>query len=286
MDLNIGLVIEQIEQIAATILASLPNLILAALLLFLFSFVSRWVARGVEELASRASVSTNATLLLGRLVRWVVLIVGGLIALSVVLPSFEPGQLIELLGIATVAIGFAFRDIFQNFLAGILILLTEPFQVGDQIIVDGYEGTVESIQTRATTIRTYDNRRVVIPNSDLFTDSVTVNTAYPVRRSQYDVGVGYDTDLEAATDTILAALQNIDGLLDDPPPDVRAMELADSSVILRVRWWTRSQRADVVAIHDGVIRAVKKSLDAQGVDIPFPIRTVYLHEESGEEVGG
>ena len=94
----------------------------------------------------------------------------------IAIPSFQPAQLIQLLGISGVAIGFAFLDILQNFLAGILILLTEPFRLGDQIVVGGYEGTVEEIETRATSIRTYDGRRVVIPNSNLFTESVTVNT--------------------------------------------------------------------------------------------------------------
>lgn len=88
------------------------------------------------------------------------ILVGLFVALSIVLPSFKAGDLIQLLGISSVAIGFPFRDIFQNFLASILILLTEPFQIDDQIVFKDFEGTVENIQTRATTIRTYDGRRI------------------------------------------------------------------------------------------------------------------------------
>lgn len=119
-----------------------------------------------------------------------VLFIGLLVALSVALPTFQPGDVVPVLGISSVAIGFAFRDILQNFLAGILLLLTQPFRVGDQIAADAYEGTVEDIQTRATFIRTYDGRRVVIPNA-VFTDTVVVNTAFEHRRLEFDVGIGY-----------------------------------------------------------------------------------------------
>jgi small conductance mechanosensitive channel len=117
--------------------------------------------------------------------------------------KFQAGDLIQLLGISGVAIGFAFRDILQNFLAGILILLTEPFQIDDQIVFKGFEGTVENIETRATTIRTYDGRRIVIPNSELFTNSVTVNTAFDNRRLEYDVGIGYGDDIRANASKLL-----------------------------------------------------------------------------------
>jgi uncharacterized membrane protein len=108
-----------------------------------------------------------------------------------------------------VAIGFAFRDILQNFLAGILLLLTEPFRIDDQIIVKEFEGTVEDIQTRATMIRTYDGRRIVIPNAELFTESVIVNTAFEKRRLEYDVGIGYGDDIERAKALILEAIAGV-----------------------------------------------------------------------------
>ena len=147
----------------------------------------------------------------------------------VVLPGFDPATLISGLGIGGVAIGFAFRDILQNFLAGLLLLMTDPFRIGDQIVVKGFEGTVEDIQTRATILKTYDGRRVVIPNGDLFTESVIVNTAYDKRRSQYDVGTGYEDNIELATSLILNNISHIEGVLPDPAPDVQVVDLADSS---------------------------------------------------------
>lgn len=131
----------------------------------------------------------------------------------------------------------------QNFLAGILILVTEPFRIGDQIVFGSYEGTVEDIQTRATIIKTYDNRRVVIPNAELFTNSVTVNTAYTARCLQYDVGIGYGDDIDTAVQVMLEAVRGIVGVLADPAPDVLVVALAESSVTIRVRLVDRAAEA-------------------------------------------
>jgi len=187
--------------------------------------------------------------------------------------------LVSILGISSVAIGFAFNDILQNFLAGILILLTDPFKIGDQIVYENYEGTVEDIQIRATVVRTYDNRQIVIPNGELFTNSVTVNTAYKMRRSQYDVGIGYSDDIAAAQQLCLDVMREIDGVLDYPAPDTIMTEMGDSAVVFRVRWWTDPRQANVLRIQDQVLRTIKNRLTENGFDIPFPIRTVYMHQQ-------
>ncbi|WP_229755789.1 mechanosensitive ion channel family protein, partial [Deinococcus soli (ex Cha et al. 2016)] len=112
------------------------------------------------------------------LTRFQTLALGVLVALTVVFPTLTAASLFGALGVRGVAIGFAFKDIFQNLLAGLLILITRPFRIGDQIVSGEHEGTVEDIQVRATLLHTYDNRRVVIPNSELYTNRVIVNTAY------------------------------------------------------------------------------------------------------------
>jgi len=140
--------------------------------------------------------------------------------------------------------------LLQNFLAGILILLAEPFR-HDQIVFKEFEGTVENIQTRAT-IRTYDGRRIVIPNSELFTNSVTVNTAFENRRL-YDVGIGYGDDIDLAKQLMLE-IHSVNGVLKDPAPDVLVVELAESSVNIRARWWINPpRRADALDARDKVI---------------------------------
>jgi small conductance mechanosensitive channel len=161
----------------------LPNLILACVIFVVFAIVARVCKSLIERLGERKKMRQNAALLLAKLAQLVVVILGFLIAVSVVAPSFTASDLIKTLGIGGVAIGFAFQNILQNFLAGILLLLHEPFRIGDQINVTGMEGIVDTIQTRATIIHTKDGHRVVIPNATLFTNPVTVFSAEQAERA-------------------------------------------------------------------------------------------------------
>jgi small-conductance mechanosensitive channel len=217
----------------------------------------------------------------------VVILIGLFVALSIIIPTFRVGDLVQLLGISGVAIGFAFRDILQNFLAGILILLTEPFQIDDQIVFNDFEGTVENIETRATTIRTYDGRRIVIPNSELFINSVTVNTAFDSRRMEYDVGIGYGDNIDEAKRLMLEAIYSVDEVLRDPAPDVLALELAESSVNIRARWWIKPpRRIDDLRSRDKVISAIVQKLYVEnGIDLPYPTRQILFHDQTEETDG-
>jgi small conductance mechanosensitive channel len=212
MDLDLGPAFTRAQTIVNGLVAAIPS-IMVALLVFagflLLAAIARNLAARLTE--ARLLAHRNAGLAVGRLAQGVVILLGLLVALSVALPTFKPGDVVQVLGIGSVAIGFAFRDILQNFLAGILLLLTQPFRIGDQIVASDYEGTVEDIQTRATFIRTYDGRRVVIPNADLFTDTVVVNTAFEHRRLEYDVGIGYSDDVDRARGVILEAVRSTAG---------------------------------------------------------------------------
>jgi small-conductance mechanosensitive channel len=190
------------------------------------------------------------------------------------------------LGLSSVAIGFAFRDILQNFLAGILLLLSEPFRIGDQIVIGDFEGTVESIQTRATFIKTYDGRRVVIPNANLFTNSVTVNTANDKRRLQYDIGIGYGDDIARAKRILLDTVREIPEVLDDPAPDALVVKLADSSINIRLRWWVQPPRQfDILNSQDVVLEKVADALLSEGFDLPFPTQQILFHDQTEESDG-
>ncbi|WP_235919353.1 mechanosensitive ion channel family protein [Aureimonas psammosilenae] len=262
----------------------LPN-ILVALVLFALTFAVAWaVERSFRSWANKHDRS-NLGAVLGSFVKWIILLVGGLLALTIVIPSLNPGDLIAGLGIGSVAIGFAFKDILQNWLAGLLILIQRPFGVGDQIVVNGYEGTVEWIETRATIIAMYDGRRVIIPNADVYSHAVTVNTARPTRRSQYDVGIGYGDDIEGARSAILDALRTVEGIEADPKPEVLVWDLGNSSVNLRVRWWTQSKRTNVVHVQAAVLQAVKQELDRAGIDMPFPTQVMLFHDQTEETDG-
>jgi small-conductance mechanosensitive channel len=224
-------------------------------------------------------------LVLARLSQWGLRFLGLLVAVTVMFPSVKPVDLLGLLGVGSVAIGFAFKDILQNFLAGILILLRQPFRIGDQIVFKSFEGTVEGIETRTTVIKTYDGRRVFVPNGEIFTNAVTVNTAYGVRRSEHDVGIGYGDDARRAAALIVEALRGVEGVRADPPPEALVMELAGSSVNVRARWWTDAHQHEVLRVRHEAISAIKERLGKAGIDLPFPTNVVLFHDQTEETDG-
>ena len=160
-------------------IALLPNMILAAVLFIVFLVSASILRSGVRRFLQRRQRRQSLALLLGQIAYLSLSIFGFLVSLSIVAPSFHASDLIKVLGIGSVAIGFAFQNILQNFLAGILLLLQEPFALGDWISITGIEGRVEDIQTRATVISTAEGHRVVIPNAILFTNPVAVGEPAP-----------------------------------------------------------------------------------------------------------
>jgi small conductance mechanosensitive channel len=276
MEFDFTTIWTQLQDTFVNLVNSLPSFLLAMLVLILFFVLAGRVSLWMKSFVRNRSHSQNAATVIALITRWGIIALGVLVALSIALPSFEAGDLIQILGISSVAIGFAFRDIFQNFLAGLIILVTDAFKIGDQIIVESedLEGTVTDIQTRATTIVTYDDRQIIIPNATLFTNAVTINTASEKRRSEQVVGIGYDSDIDTACRLIQEAVSEIDGVSSDPAPDVLVDDLAGSSVNLRVRWWTDARRSNVTTIKSAVVRRIKYLLNEHDIDIPFPRRTL------------
>lgn len=285
-DISLSIALDKLQSMVNDTIRLLPNLLLAIIIFIIFWFIAKAFRTLVRNLTKKRRKDRNLALVLGRLAQGLIILVGLFVSLSILIPSFEPGDLVQLLGVSSVAVGFAFRDILQNFLAGILILLTEPFKMDDQIIFKNYEGTVEQIQTRATTIKTYDGRRIVIPNGELFTNSVTVNTAFEKRRLQYDIGIGYGDDIEEAKRLILEVLNNAENVLKDPSPEALVIDLAGSTINIRARWWIEPpRRADALDTIDTVLTAVNNKLVAHGIDLPFPTQQILFHDQTEETDG-
>lgn len=182
IDADVGNMFEKIDTWLDGFFRLLPNIALALVVLILFYFLGILISRIVRSRAEKRD-RNSLDEVAGSLLRWAVTLLGFALAITIIAPSITPGDLLGGLGVSSVAIGFAFKDILQNMLAGILILLRQPFQVGDEIVSGGHTGRVEKIETRATFIKTYDGRRVVIPNADIYTDSVVVITAFDKVRS-------------------------------------------------------------------------------------------------------
>ena len=259
-----------LREIGVAFVAALPRIIAAFLIIFGSLFVARLVRWAVRRaLHRRGSHGThrNLQIAVGRLAYSAAVTLCVLLAATVAFPSFTIGSLIQLLGVSGIVVGFAFKDIFQNFLAGILLLITNQFAIGDQIIVDSFEGTVEEIETRATLIRTYDQGRIVVPNADLFTKSVTVNTAYPTRRVRYDLAISASADLAAArrvaSDILTKA--NLEGVEHDPVAAVLVIGMNAQSVTLRLVWWSKSQHGEYLLVQDRVLMAVRDAFAKSGI---------------------
>ncbi len=243
VEANTGLIFDKLDSWLDGLFRLLPNIAVAVVFMVVFwglSLLARRVVRHTARARGRHSLGEVA----GALARWAIVIAGAMLAITIGAPTSTPGALIAGLGVSSVAIGFAFKDILQNMLAGILILLRQPFEVGDQIVSGGHEGTVEEIETRATFLRTYDGRRVVIPNSDIYTESVIVNTAFEFRRSEYEIGIGCNDDWDKARRIMEKACASVPGVIADPPPETIPVLLGDFANVVRLRWWTKSRRAD------------------------------------------
>lgn len=281
---DVSTIVDKIEGWINGLIRLSPNLIAAALLLLVFYLIGRFVAYGFSRTLTHHGRGALANVG-GAMIKWALTILGLLLAATIVLPSLKPGDLLSGLGIGSVAIGFAFKDILQNLLSGILILLRQPFRIGDQIVVGDFEGTVEDIETRATYIKTYDGRRVIIPNSNIYTGSFTVNTAFDKRRSQYDIGIGCSDSWEDAMTLMIEAAKGCEGVLSDPAPEAIPVGLDAYQNTIRLRWWTKSVRTDVFHTQGRVIRAVCKALNNAGIDMPYPTEIHLFHDQTEETDG-
>ncbi|MCK7597154.1 mechanosensitive ion channel family protein [Microbulbifer sp. CAU 1566] len=276
--------IDQVDRWVDGAITLIPNFTVALVVLLVF-FILGSLARFLIRRQLNRRQRSNLGDMLGGLVKWSLILLGFLLAATIVMPSLKPGDLIAGLGVGSVAIGFAFKDILQNWLAGLLILIRQPFEVGDQIKVADYEGTVCRIETRATMIDTYDGQRVVIPNSDIYTNAILVKTAHATRRTDYDIGIGYSDDIEEACTVICKALNQVEGVLSEPAPEALPWELAASWVSIRARWWTHAKQSDVTHVRARVIHAIKIALDDAGIDMPFETQVHLFHDQTDESDG-
>jgi len=262
----------------------LPNLVGGILLVLIAWFVGKLIASGVRRAFHHKNLIDLGGVL-ASLTFGLVVAASVMIASVIIFPSVKPATIISSLGIGSVAIGFAFKDILQNLLAGILLLVNRPYRRGDQIVVKDFEGTVEHIQSRATLIKTYDGRRVIIPNSDIYTSPVVVNTAFATRRDQFDIGIGYGDKPDRAIAVFTDAIVKVDGVEVDPAPEVLPWGLDANWVTLRARWWSQSQRTSLVHLRARVILAIWQAAAENGIDLPFPTQQILFHDQTEQSDG-
>lgn len=276
----VKILIGELTAMAKAFIALLPNIAVALLLLLVTWLLTKLARRLISGITPSSAAKRSLVIAVQKIVVALIWIAGILLTAVVLFPGVTPGSLLAGLGIGSVAIGFAFKDIFENFLAGMLILTRQPFRIDDYIEVNGIEGKVESITVRDTIVRQTDGQPVVVPNAILFKNPVTVRTDKDRRRASVICGVGYGEDVGKSRSVIEKAVQSVESVdADNYPVQVLAASFGASSVDFEIRWWTGSEPGDVKKSTDAVIEAVKKALDDANIEIPFPYRTLTFGEK-------
>jgi small conductance mechanosensitive channel len=259
-----------LRQFQRDAIAQLPALLAAIATWLLAVLIRRLTLTGAQHW----EVDRNSKILIGRLVYGSIWVLGIVVALGVLGLDFT--TLLGTLGLTSVAIGFSLRDVLSNYLSGIILLASRPFRLGDQIVIQDFEGTVTQIQLRATTIKTYDGRIVSIPNQEVFSAIITNNTACETRRSSVILSLDYSTDIRTAKRIILEAVLGIPGIETNPPPDVLIRELAANTVNIEARFWVDSRRLSFLEMTSQVAQAIKEALQRSNIQLPSDIYTVEL----------
>ena len=251
------------------------GLILTAFAAFLLGlYMARLAASLVQRGLRYRKTDAELTLLLGRVVQWTIFT--AVILFSAQQFGVDITAILTGLGILGFTLGFALQDVSKNFIAGLLILLQQPFELGDTIQVSGFTGTILDINLRDTELRTVDGLRVRIPNGEIFTQPVLNFTGAHKRRLNIQVGVAYTTDLDKARQVALEAIKSIPGVLEDPAVDLRFESFGDHAIQLGVFYWFDANETGYSQALDAGISRLKAGFDRAGIEMPVPYRELRL----------
>jgi small-conductance mechanosensitive channel len=264
-----------IAEIFQQFLQNLPGYLIAIVLCIATILISNVAKRWTRESVKKRVEDPETQELMARLARWTVLVVGTLTALNQI-PGIDVTSLLTGLGVLGFTIGFALQDIARNFIAGLLLLIRQPFSVGDAVEIAGHTGTVLDIRTRDTVIKTWDGVMEIIPNLDVFTSPIVNYTQLPVRRRTVMIGLGYGEDVDRARDLFLDGIRSTEGVLEEPAPELLSEGLGDSALTIAARFWVNQETHNVFVVHSEVIEAVTRIAERERIDLPYPTQIVKL----------
>lgn len=272
---------ESINNLFTSIVAQLPYLIAGAIVILLFWVFSSIFRKAFLSATKHTRLDERLRVLFSRMIVVVVFVLGFFTALTVIVPSFAFGDFIAGLGLTSVAIGFATKDILNHLISGVLILWQQPFKTGDYLVMKDDEGRVEYIGVRATSLKRATGEVVLVPNGDIYSSTLRIRKAgatYPMSLKFY---VSFDTDLERAKSVTTAALASSPKISDDPAPAAVVTEVSSDGIQLRANFNTNSyENRPGEAYDDAVIRLVN-SLREEGIEVFPPTATVLLSPQAG-----
>jgi small conductance mechanosensitive channel len=276
---NLDVPITRMTEAGYRLFAALPLLVLSLLLIWFAWFVGNWVSHRswFDRIGGR---NTFLRELVRTTLRAIAVGAGVLVALEIMGATALVGAVLGTAGVFGLAIGFAFKETLENYLAGILMSLRQPFEPRDHLVIDGHEGVVVAMTSRATILMTLDGNHLRIPNALVFRSVMLNYTRNPSRRFTFDVGVGVNEDLVAAQRIGTEALATIDGVMSKPPARAYISALGDSNVQLSFHAWVDQRSHDFLMVRGEAIRKVKLALEHAGMDMPEPIYRVQLTQRS------
>lgn len=263
-------------------LATLMPLLVAAIVVLLIFWLLATVVRSATRYSTKFIKNPMKASLIRMVSYYTVWLIGICVALDVV--GVDARSLITGLGLGGVALGFALKDILSNLVSGLFILVAQTFEIGDQIIVGETEGTVERIQIRATHIRTYDGRLVLVPNGEVFMSRVTNNTASKLRRTSVFVYLEYDQDVNRAMSIILKTMLTVPGVANQPAASIRLRDLTTEHLQIEARFWADSRRTKLRLTASDVRVAIVNALEHEGIELPNPNQRHITLEKSLDQI--
>ena len=270
----------QLTQLVGQIISQIPLWITAFIVLVITFVIARIAKSAVEnKMAAEGFEEENKemAILASRSVNIGVLVVGITVALKI-----AGIDLTSIIAAGAFGIGFALKDIIMNFIAGVMILSSRHYSIGDSIKVGATVGKIVEIQTRATILKAFDGTKIIVPNSTLFKKQVTSLTSNPFRRIKVAMGVGYDADLKKTMEVVLAAVEATEGVLAQPKPGMRYTGFGAYSIEFGVKAWVAS-RGGWIKIRHRMVMNIRKALHEAGIEIPYPIQTLHVSEEEEQE---
>ncbi|HSL18203.1 MAG TPA: mechanosensitive ion channel domain-containing protein [Methylomirabilota bacterium] len=249
--------------------------VIAAVVILLVGWIfAGWAMRLTRKALTRGNVDPTLVPFTAKLIYYAILAVVVIAALNRL--GVATTSVVAIFGVAGLAVGLAMQGTLSNFASGVMLLLFRPFKVGDYVDVGGTAGSVEEVSIFSTTLTSPDNIKITVPNSQIYGTTIFNYTGNDTRRVDMVMGISYGDDIQTAIDTISSIVTAHPLVLADPEPVIAVAELADSSVNIVVRPWTKT--SDYWTVKFELTRSLKEGLEKAGCSIPFPQRDVYMHQ--------
>lgn len=267
---------EYLSRLTAGFLSVLPNILIALAVVALSYYAGVWLSRLLKTVLARQNAEEGVSHLLSQVLKWTVISFGVIAALQ---RFFDVTAFLAGLGILGFTIGFALQNIMQNFVSGVILLIQQPFKVGDLVNAAGYDGTALKIDLRTTKLKALDGRIIFLPNADVLSQPIVNYTRAALRRVELPIRAAYDSDPQAVCAVVLNEIRKAEGFVDTPEPLVYFDAFGEVSIDLNVFFWVDSNIASPFAAKNSALTLIKKAFERENIEIPFPMQMLYSEKK-------